>query len=102
MVLRGADLLFVYDVEGFSFLSKCGASLLIVVVYVINVGSECCVSCVMSRMVGVMFSGEDCPFRAAGGCELDSCLSGVKRVTEDFCGDEDILFWVSHCSSHEM
>lgn len=46
----------------------------------------------MPRMVGVLFSGSDCPFKVTGGCELGLCLSSIKRMIEDLCGDADILF----------
>lgn len=54
---------------------------------------------VMPRMGSVLFSGSDSRFNLIGGCEMDSCLSGVKRMIEDLFGDAHFLFLVCHCSS---
>lgn len=45
----------------------------------------------MPRTV-VLFNGRDCPFKMTGGSELDSRLSGVRRVIKDLCEDADDLF----------
>lgn len=45
----------------------------------IGAWSECCLI-------------HDCPFKVTGGCELDTCFSGVKRVIENIFEDADILF----------
>lgn len=37
-------------------------------------------SYVMPRIVILLFIGRDCPLKVTRGCELDSCLSKVKRV----------------------
>lgn len=42
----------------------------------------------MPRMVGVLYNRGNYPFKVTGRCELESCLSGVKKMTEDFCGDQ--------------
>lgn len=55
-----------------------------------------CISAVMLRMVGVLFSESDCPFKVTGECKMDSYLSRVKRRIEDFIGDAHILLLVSH------
>lgn len=47
---------------------------------------------VMPRMAGVMFLESACPFTVTVGYEMDSCLFGVIRVIEDFCGDVDFMF----------
>lgn len=62
---------------------------------------ECmyCVSYVIPRMVGVLFSRSDCPFKVTERHGLNSCLSQVKRVIEEFYGYAVILLCVSHCSS---
>lgn len=53
-------------------------------------------------MVGVSFRGRDCPFKVNGGCKLDSCLFGIKRVIKDVSADADILFWVTHVTNCVM
>ena len=58
-----------------------------------------CVSRVTPRIVGVLLRGIVVLLRCSWGCLLDSRLSGVIRVTDDFCGDAVILFWVSQFSS---
>lgn len=47
-----------------------------------EVKGESCVYCKCS-----VVSGTNWPFRLLGWCKLDPCLSRLKRVTEDFCGD---------------
>ena len=54
------------------------------------------------RIVGVLLRGMIVLYRRTIGCLLDSLLSGVNKVMDDFWGDADILLLVSHCSIRVM
>ena len=57
---------------------------------------------VMPRIVGVLLRGMIVSYRRTIGCLLDSRLSGVNKITDDFCGDANILLLVSHYSIRVM
>lgn len=61
-----------------------------------------CVSYVMPSIVGVLLRGRRWLKSVMCGWRLDSRLSGVRSVVDDFSADAVIRLFVSHCSRSVM